>query len=435
MTEDNEALSRSIRRHLLGAGLSLCLLLAFLFFWFALMDISGAVVASGRLMVESDVKTVKHKEGGIVAEIFVEDGDTVDAGQLLVLLDNTVAKANLAVVTKQLDERLASEARLKAERDGKDTIDFPVALTDRENDPEIAAILDGQRRLLKARQASLAGRTDQLKEQVKQLESQNEGLRIQAAAKKEEIGLISRELAGLESLLEDSYVSTNRVYATRREKTRLSGEYGSLLSKISGNRLQISERDVLMLKAVEDYRAQVLKELEQTTSEIAELSERNVAAEDLLERMDIVSPRKGVVHQLAVHAKGGVISPSEQIMLIVPNEDPLIIKARVSPNDIDQIYPGQTALIRLPGLSRRTTPELNGIVTTVAAETTRDEITGADYFEVRIQLRKGEDERIKDAVLIAGMPTEAMIRTGDRSILSYLIKPLSDQITLSFREQ
>ena len=435
MSETVQTLRRSIRRHLWGAGLFFCALLAFLIGWFAWMQISGAVIAPGAIVVESNVKTLRHKEGGIVAEIFVRNGDVVQAGDLLLRLDDAVTRANLAVVRQQLDELVATEARLIAERDNAADIVFPESLTRRASDAEISRILTGQRQLREARLAGLVGRTDQLHEQINQLDSQIDNLEVQAEAKAEEIGLIDLELVGLEQLLENDYVATNRVLAVRRDKTRLRSEHGALLAEAARTELEISERRIQILPLQEDYRAETLQRLQETRSEIARLAEQKAASADRLSRMDIRAPSSGFVHQLNVHTRGSFISPAEPVLLIVPNEDALIIETQVAPTDVDQIFMGQQATIRLSGLNQRTTPELTGQVVTISAETSLDEGTGLRFFTVRLRFLEGEREKIGGNILMPGMPVEALIQTGDRTILSYLIKPIRDQIAHAMREE
>ncbi|MCR9134390.1 MAG: HlyD family type I secretion periplasmic adaptor subunit [Alphaproteobacteria bacterium] len=435
MSRADGTLSTSIRNHLWGAGLFLCALLVFTGVWFTWMQISGAVIAPGAIVVESNVKTVKHKEGGIVSEIHVRDGDQVQAGDLLLRLQDTVTRANLIVVDNQLNERLATEARLLAERDGATEVAFPPSLMQQTNKVRINRILDGQRRLMKARAAGFDGRINQLREQIKQLESQTDGLEVQTRAKQEEIALIAVELGGLESLLADQYVSANRVYAVRRDRTRLTGEHGALITEAARTGLAISERRMQILQLQEDFRADVLQQLQDTRSEIARLNEQKTTAEDQLSRMDIRAPRSGYVHQLSVHTKGGVISAAEVILLVVPKGDSLLIEVQVTPTDVDQLFEGQLATIRLPGLNQRTTPELKGSVLTVSAETSRDDVTGLSYYTARLRLLDGEQEKLDSTVLIPGMPVEALIQTRERSILSYLIKPISDQIAHALREE
>jgi len=435
MTDTDSILASSIRRHLWGAGLFLCLLLLFLVVWAARMNISGAVIAPGAVVVESNVKTLQHKEGGIVDDIRVKNGDRVETGDLLIRLDDTLTQANLAVVTKQLDEMLAAEARLLAERDGETEIVFPPALMERAEQPQVADVLHGQKSLMAARVGSLSGRIDQLREQIKQLHSQTEGLQIQTSSKVEEIALIATELDGLETLLESNFVSGNRVSSIRRQKTKLSGEHGSLITETARVGQEISEREIQILQLREDFQARLLEELQETRSNIGRLQEQKVAAEDQLSRVEIRAPRTGFVHQLSVHTKGGVISAAEPILLIVPEKDRLLIEAQVSPIDIDQLFPGQEANIRLANFNQRVTPELHAHVGTISAETSRDEITGETFYTASLRLADGEEAKLGDNVLLPGMPVQVLIKTRDRTILSYLVKPIRDQIAHALREE
>ncbi|MCP4315713.1 MAG: HlyD family type I secretion periplasmic adaptor subunit [Hyphomicrobiales bacterium] len=431
----DQSIAKSIRRHLWGAGLFLCGLLAFLVAWSAWMQVSGAVIAHGAIVVETNIKTLKHKEGGIVSEIRVQNGDLVRKGDLLLRLDDAATRANLAIVNKQLDELLAIEARLVAERDGSEKIHNHPSLTDRSHEPAIARILAGQYNLMEARAAGLAGRINQLGEQINQLKRQIRSLEMQTRAKADELRLINFELVGLEKLLKQHFVSANRVLAMRRDKTRLIGEHGALKAEASKAEIAISERQVHILQLQEDFQADILQQLQETRSEIARLSEQKVAAEDQLTRMDILAPRAGYIHQLNVHTRGGFISPAEPILLIVPKEDSLIIETQVAPTDVDQIFAGQQATVRLPGLNQRTTPELKGRVVTVSAETIRDEATGTSFFTARLRLMAGEERKISSNILLPGMPVEALIKTNERTILSYLIKPIQDQIAHALREE
>jgi len=435
MNETDQTITSSIRRHLWGGGLFLCSLLAFMTGWAAWMEISGAIIAPGAIMVETNVKTIKHKEGGIIGRILIKNGDLVSSGDLLIRLDDAVTRANLAVVYKQIDELTATEARLVAERDGLDEIAFPATLSDRIKDPAIARIVTDQKQWKMARTSAFSGRIDQLTEQVNQLESQIVSLNIQSTAKADEIALVSQELDSLEILSRKKYVANNRVLAVRREKARLTGEHGALLQEATRTGLAISERKIQVLQMREDNLADILQQLNTTRSELAQLEEQKLVAEDQLSRMNIRAPRDGYVHQLSVHTKGGYIASGEPVMQIVPKEDSLVIETQVAPTDVDQIYSGQPAIVRLPGLNQRTTPELKGIVTTVSAETSQDEVTGLPYFTVRMKLAEGEEARVTDSFLLPGMPVEALIRTTDRTILSYLLKPLHDHIVHAFREE
>lgn len=423
----DEVLRRAIRRHLLIAAFAALVVVGGIGGWAAFAEISGAVVTPATVVVQSNVKHVQHREGGIVKEIMVRDDDVVSAGDLLIRLDDTVTRANLSAITKQLGELKAQEARLRAERDGRQRIAFS-------DDVIPDDIKRGQQLLLEARQASNAGRKDQLQEQIRQFNKQAEGLQAQLEAKVAEIKLIDEELADLDALLKKQLVSKSRVSAQRRERARLQGQYGSFLSEIARIQEGISERKIQILQIEESYRAELLENLHETRSQIAQLEEQKIAAEDKLTRIDIRSPQNGYVHELAVHTIGGVVTPGEILMSIVPRADRLVIEAKVKPVDIDELTPGQEAIVRFPSFDRRTTPELTAILLTVSADLTMDQRTGVGYYTARLTIEDDELARLEGSVLVPGMPVEVFMKTQERTVLSYLIKPVSDQIAHAMRE-
>lgn len=428
-------LTRSVRRHLLASLLVAVLLLGGFGGWAAMARISGAVVAPATVVVESNVRRIQHQEGGIVHEIAVQNGDRVAAGDLLVRLDDTVTRANLAVVTRQLVDLYAQEARLVAERDESEEIAFNERARELVDTEQLALVEDSQKSLMDARRKSVSGRKDQLGEQIVQYRRQIEGLDAQLSAKGEEIALIEDELKDLTALLEKRLVSRGRVTALQRDRTRLKGEHGGLLAKIAEVNEAISERRILMLQIDEQSRAEVLEQLQDTRARIARLEEQKIAAEDQLRRVEVRSPQAGTVHQLAVHTIGGVVGQGETLMLIVPQGDLLVIEAQVQPRDISQIVPGQEARVRFPGFDQRTTPELAARVQTISADLARDNVTGARYFVVRLVIPNEELSRLDGELLVPGMPAEAFITTEDRTVLSYLVRPVTDQIAHALRER
>ncbi|MBN8184717.1 HlyD family type I secretion periplasmic adaptor subunit [Roseibium aggregatum] len=426
----DDLLRHTVRNHMLFALLLTIVIIGGIGGWAAFTEISGAVVSSGTIVVESNIKQVQHREGGIVRDIRVKNGDVVEAGDLLIRLDDTVTRANLAVVTKQLTDLTAQELRLAAERDDLRAIEWP--------EQRVASLGDverGQQLLLEARQNSKEGRKNQLEEQIRQFNKQTEGLEAQVAAKTSEIELIGEELGDLGGLLDKQLVSKSRVTALRREKARLDGEYGDLIAQIARTREAISERHIQILQIEETYRAEVLENLQEVRSRIAQLEEQKIAAEDELTRVDILAPRNGYVHQLAVHTIGGVIAPGETIMQIVPREDQLIVETQVRPVDIDQMSPGQHARVRFPSFDQRTTPELNAELLTISADLNQDERTGMSFYVARLVIDESELTKLGDQALVPGMPVETFLQTGDRTVLSYLVKPIQDQIAHALRER
>lgn len=425
------ALSASVRRHLLASLFLAFLLVGGVGAWAALTEISGAVVATGTVVVESNVKDVQHREGGIVAEVRVRDGDSVAAGDLLVRLDDTVTRANLAVITRQLVEFAARQARLVAEQSGASAVDFSGG----HDGPGRAEIEQSQQALFEARRSTLAGRKQQLGEQVVQFERQIEGFAAQRDGKGEEIRLIEDELRDLEDLFARKLISRNRVTALRRDRARLIGERGGYVAQIAQAREAMSERRIQILQLEDERRAEVLQELQEVRARIAQLEEQKIAAEDQLSRVEIRAPRAGFVHQLSVHTIGGVVAPGETVMRIVPKADQLVIEAQIPPVSIDQVAAGQSARVRFPSFDQRVTPEVTAHLASVAPDLSRDERTGADFYTARLTIDEGELAKLDGKALLPGMPVEVFLQTGERTVLSYLVKPLGDQIAHAMRER
>ena len=434
MTKDIRTNDQSLRSHLLAGLTTLAVLGGGVGGWAATTELSGAVVAPGLVVVDSHVKKVQHPTGGVVGEIRVKDGDQVAAGDLVLRLDETITRANLAVVTKSLDELAARQARLEAERDGRRTISIRDELRARSSEAGIAALVDGEQRLFELREQARAGQKAQLKERTDQLKEQIAGLALQADAKAEEIKLIQDELNGVQELWRKNLIPISRVTALRREETRIKGERGQLIAGVAQAKGKISETELQIIQIDQDLRSEVAKELGEIQAKTAELVERKVAAQDQLKRIDIRAPLGGTVHQLSVHTLGGVIAPGDALMLIVPKADDLAIEVKVAPQDIDQLRLGQDAVLRLSAFNQRTTPEIKGKVSRVAADLTQDEKSGASFYTVRVAAAESEMAHLHGLTLLPGMPVEAFIQTGERTAFSYLTKPLTDQMTRAFRE-
>jgi len=434
-TEQSMSARSSIRRHTrLGLAAALFLVVG-LGGWSAITELSGAVVAPGAVVVDSHVKKVQHPTGGVVGDILARDGDRVRSGDIVIRLDETVARANLAMVSKSLDELAARQGRLEAERDGRDQITFPPALLGRLAEPELAGLIRGERQLFENRREARAGQKAQLKERIAQLQEQIDGLKLQASAKGDEIQLIQDELTGVEQLWKKNLVPITRVTALKREETRLRGERGQLISNVAQAKGKISETELQVMQIDQDLRSEVSKELREAQARIAELVERRVAAEDQLKRIDIRAPQDGIVHQSIVHTVGGVINAGEALMTIVPESDELSIEVKVLPQDIDQLQPGLDAVLRLSAFNQRTTPELKGRVSLIAADLVTDQRSGVQYYPVRVAFAEGERDRLGAVKLMPGMPVEGLIQTGYRTVFSYLTKPVADNMARAFREE
>jgi HlyD family secretion protein len=425
----------SMRRHLVAAIVVVLVLVVGVGGWAATAVISGAVVASGSLVVDSNVKKVQHPTGGIVGELRVRDGDRVHAGDVVVRLDETVPRANLAIVTKGLGEMMARKARLESERDGLDTITFSAQVLADAADPDRAAAMDSERKLFNLRKTARNGQKAQLKERIAQLGEEIAGLTAQQNSKAKEVALIERELAGVRELWRQNLVQLTRLTALEREAARLDGERGQLIAAAAQAKGKIAETALQILQIDQDIASDVAKELREVDGKIGEFVERKVAAEDQLKRTDIRAPQDGTVFQLAVHTVGGVITAGDPIMLIVPDADNLSVEVKVNPQDIDQLQLNQKAILRFSAFNIRTTPEIEGAVTRISADTSTDQRTGQSYYTARIAMPAEQIERLGEVKLLPGMPVEAFIQTRDRTMLSYLIKPLHDQFVRAFREK
>lgn len=435
MFESARPTHTSLRCHAVAGFLAVLLLVGGLGTWAAMTEISGAVIASGDVVVDSNVKKVQHPTGGVVGELLVRNGDRVHAGDVLIRLDETVTKANLSIVIKRLDELAARQARLEAERDGHEAIVFPRALADQSDNIEVSKILTSEEKLFQLRKVARAGQAAQLRERISQLAKEIEGLEGQTEAKRREISLIDRELESVRKLWKQNLVPISRITALEREATRLDGEKNQLISAVAQARGRTSEIELQIIQIDQDLRSQVAGELRDIQGQISELSERRVAAEDQLKRIDIRAPQDGVVHQLAVHTVGGVITASEPIMLIVPAADRLIIEAKVPPQQIDRLSLNRVAAVRFTTFNQQVTPVIDGVLTRISPDTAKDERTGLPYYVARISLPHDQLERLKGHELIPGMPAEVFIKTTDRTALSYFLKPLTDQIAKAFRER
>jgi len=425
----------SIRQHLI-AGLSVVALLAGgLGGWASTAQISGALIAPGSIVVESNVKKVQHPTGGVVGEVRAHDGDVVKAGDIVVRLDDTVTKANLAIVTKNLDGLWARAARLEAEQRGLDKITFPPMLLERSADPDVKAVILNESKLFEVRVNGRAGQKAQLHERIVQLNEEIAGLSAQEKAKDKEIELVEKELAGVRDLYDKHLVQLSRLTTLERDAARLAGERAQYIASRAQAKGKITEIELQIIQVDKDMVSDVSKDLREANDKIGELVERKVTAEDQLRRVDIRAPQDGMVLQSTVHTVGGVITAGDAIMLIVPQADDLQVEAKVNPQDIDKLQVGQKTLLRLSAFNQRTTPELNGLVTRVSPDVTTDQRTGQSYYTIRISMPPEEIARLGDVKMIPGMPVEAFVQTGERTLLSYLIKPLSDQLMRAFREK
>ena len=423
-------LEPAMARRLLVGLLLVVVMVASVGGWAATTPIGGAVIASGFVVVESNIKKVQHPTGGIVAVIAVKNGTLVTAGDVLVSLDDTQARANLGIVASQLVQLSGRKARLEAERDQTDHVRFPAGFVISGEDA--VAIMEGERRLFEVRQSVKNGQIAQFTERIGQLRQEIKGITAQRDAKAEEVELMRDELERLEGMRKKDLVPTTRTLQAQRDLTRLRGEWGAHVAQIARSQGQISETELQIIAVTQNMQTEASKELREIEARIAELLERKVAAEDQLKRIYLRAPQTGYVHDLTVHTIGGVIGPGESVMTIVPTHETLSVEARIGTADIDQVAVGQEAVLRFPALNQRTTPEIKGTVSRIGADLTKDPQANAVYFTVRISVADNDRDAFK---LVPGMPVEAFISTHERTALSYLMKPISDQVTKAFRER
>jgi HlyD family secretion protein len=406
--------------------------------WMTLIPLAGAVVVPGNLVVQSNVKTIQHPTGGVVAEIPVHNGMRVAIGDLLLRLDPTQAQASLQVVSKQLDESRARIARLIAERDGLPQPEVPAELAGRLNDSAVNDLLVSEDTQFKARASARYSQKDLLQSRVAQLGEQIGGLDAQVASKAKQLELIAGELTGVQDLYDKRLVPITRLTTLQREAARIEGERGQLISAIAETKAKIGEAQLQIVRIDQDFRTEVVKELGEVQGKEGELVQRGVAARDMLDRIELRAPTSGIVHQLAAHTVGGVIKAGDAIMEVVPDSDDLQVEARLQPNDIDQVRVGQKALIRFSAFNQRTTPQIVGLVSFVSADVSHDQTASAanvSFFTVRMTLPEDELRRLAGLQLVSGMPAEVFMQTGSRTMMSYLMKPITEQLQRAFVER
>jgi HlyD family secretion protein len=403
--------------------------------WATLVPLSGAVVVPGTLVAESNVKKVQHQAGGIVAKILVHDGAHVKDGDLLVRLDETQARSSLEVIAKQLDETHMRIARLVAERDGLDDVKWPRELAAHSGDKDIQLLFTSEKSLFKARASARASQKQLLRSRIDQLKQEIEGFTAQIKSKAAQRDLISGELEGVQSLYDKRLVPLTRLTSLQRDAANLDGEQGQLQSSIAETQGKISEAELQIVQVDQQFRTEVVKDLREAEDKEAELTQKHVAAKDVLNRIDIRAPTSGIVHDLVEHTIGGVIAPGEVLMQIVPDTDDLQVEAKLPINDIDQVHVGQRTNVRFATFNQRTTPSLNGFVSYVSADSTQEKQGSAAFYTVRVTLPEQEVKRLGGLQLVSGMPAQVFLETGSRTMFSYLTKPIAEQMHRAFSER
>lgn len=424
-----------IRMHLITGFATVFLLAGGLGGWAATTQLAGAVIGMGTVVVDSNVKKVQHQQGGIVGEIRVREGARVNEGDLLIRLDETITRANLGIIMSQLDEMGVRQGRLIAERDSANDLVLPDSLLTRLELPEVQRLIESERKVRDSRGTSREGQRSQLGERLNQLGEEIKGLEGQHRAKTKESEFIRTELGEIEKLWKKNLAPLSKYIALNREATRIDGERGQLISAMAQARAKMAETRLQILQLDNDLKTEVSKDLREVQAKQAELNERRVAAEDQLRRVELRAPQGGTVHQLAVHTVGGVINAGEQVMLIVPYDEALVLDVKIGPQDVSQVRVGQEARVRLTSFNQRVTPEITGQVTRVSADLMREQQSNQIYFIARVVFTEAELKRLGEQKLAPGIPAEVYIQTEQRTALSYLLKPLSDQIARAFKER
>jgi len=430
-----KAAAWSARRPIWTGVLTIALLIAFFGGWGMLTTISGAVVAVGVIQVEQNRQIVQHLDGGVVAEIAVQEAQTVQSGDLLIRLDGTQIKASLAIVEGQLFDAMARKSRLEAERDDLTEPVFPAELTDlAKSRPDVAEQIEGQKRLFGARLETQNAQIDQLGKRLDQIASQGQGIAAQMAAVSDQIALLQPEIADQQTLLDKGLAQSARIMDLKREVARLDGNLGELQSNLAQSEGKATETKLQILQIKSARREDANTQLRDMGDKTLELAERRRALTEQVDRLEIRAPVSGIVLGLAVTTPHSVIRPADPILYIIPQDRPLIIIAQIPPIHVDEVRVGQEVRVSFAAFSARTTPQLIGTLTTISADAMTDQATHQSFYRAEITLEAGEMNKLKDNKLLPGMPVQAYIGTGDRTPMAYLLKPFTDYFRMAMRE-
>ena len=402
--------------------------------WASTAPLASAVAAPGTVILAGKRRAIQHLEGGIIKSLHVREGQEVNAGDILISLDETQANAAVTRLRTQLDTQLALQARLIAEQSGAETISFPAELTERQSDPKLQEILAGQKQEFTERQKTLTGTVDLLQQKMTQLQRTIDGLEAQKKSRESQVKLIREELNALESLLRKGLMNKSRVLELQRGAAQLDGEIGDVTAQIGRAQQQISEAQMQVIQTQQQFREDVVSQLRNAESRGADLQQQLFVASDISKRLDIIAPQSGTVQNLVVSTIGGVISPGEVLMEIAPKEGDYLVEAQVSPLDIDSVTLGQPAEVRFSALDLRTTPVIIGTVVSRSGDRI-EQNNRAPYFRVQVETPPDEMKKLQGRQLQAGMPAEVLIKTSERTLMNYLTKPLTDQIKRGMNEE
>jgi HlyD family secretion protein len=415
---------------------------AFFFLLFALggawayyTELSGAIIAQGKVALRGKPQDVQHLDGGIITLIHVENGVSVSKGEELLRLDDKLLRANLEIYNNRLQERLARRDRLIAERDGEKQINWDESLFAIFNLQPSQNVREGQLRLLKARRKTIDGQKTQLRQKIAQYYNQMNGINALIASNNTQLGFIEEELSGVRQLHNKGLLPKSQLMALERSKESLFGQNAEHSSELAGIQNAISENEIAILQIEREFSQSVLTELREVEEELNTVIQQLHSTREELGRVSVKAPTAGIVHDMSVFTIGGVVNPSDTILQIIPQDDHFEVEARVEPQFVDQLIVGQAAALRFSAFNKRTTPELDGTVRTISANSIEDKQSGTSYYKINISISEQELKRIEHLDIIPGMPVEAFIKTQTRTALSYLTKPLMDQIQRAMREE
>ena len=432
LTEESKNIAKDSIK--LGLWASVGLIGIFLI-WSLTARIDSSAIAMGRVVLDSDKKTIQHFEGGIIEEIFVEDGQKVKADQPLIKLSETAAKANQELVKKQLFALKVSKIRLESERDKKSLPDFSSMNLEYKDDLDFVKIIEGEKSLFLTRKQATDEKISILQQKIKQLNNEIIAIQSQETSVRERIAFAREEANSLDELYDQGIISRSRYLELKKQMSELQGNRGEYVANIAKVRQVINESQLEIANLQTEKMNEIFKELQEVQTKIADLEERVFASSDILQRTIIRAPQDGVVNGLKFHTKGGVIAPGGEVMQIVPQDDELIVEVKINPQDIDVVRVGLKAKVRLSAYKSKAVPMLNGEVINVSADSFEDQATGSSYFLAKIKISEQEIKKLKDVALYPGMPIEGHIVTGSRTFMRYLFDPLTVSTNKAFREE
>lgn len=400
--------------------------------WAAMAPLDSAALAPGKVIVKGNRKTVQHLEGGIINKILVSDGETVEQGQVLLILDNTQSSAELQILQGQLITAKTLEARLIAEREGLSSVTYPADLN--LNDEQVIAAIASENQQFKVRKQALDGEIDVLDKRLGQLKTQAKGLQSLINSKQGLLRSFKEEIADNEALLEEGFVDKKQLREMQRRRGSLIGEVAEHRSAIAGLKIRRGETELQILQRTKEFRADVVNQLAEVQARVFDLKERTTAIDDRVRRTDVIAPVGGMILGLAVHTEGGVIAPGTPILDIVPITRELIIEAEVSPNDIDRVSEGLSVDIRFSAFKSSITPVIQGTLINISADILVNEQTGFPYYLGKVAISEEGLKSLDTLQLVPGMPAEVLINTGERTLLDYLIQPATDAMARSLIE-